>query len=335
MSRVVRTVLGDLDPAALGATDYHEHLFQRSLLLPGEDLDDEQASRTEAADLHSSGVAAMVEATPRGLGRDPAATARISRATGLHVVHVTGVHREAHYPPGDSLPGSSTADLVARIETDLYTGMDGTTIRAGAVKAGVGLWSFTDFERRALHAAGQVAARSGAPVMVHLEHGSAAHEVLDVLEAQGCAPDRVVLAHIDRNPDSGLHAELARRGSYLGYDGVARHQHWPDSMLLDCLAGVVEHGYADHVLLGGDVARRSRYLAYGGMPGLRYLFERFVPRVRARLGDDLTHRILHSNPARWLSWAPPRQTLRDHPPAGAPATSTATGSTAPTNGQNR
>jgi phosphotriesterase-related protein len=56
------------------------------------------------------------------------------------------------------------------------------------------------------------------------------------------------------------------------------------------------------VLLGGDVARATRYIAYGGMPGLAYLGRRFVPRMRDRLGDELTDRILVDNPSRWLAW---------------------------------
>ena len=64
-------------------------------------------------------------------------------------------------------------------------------------------------------------------VMVHLEHGTAAAEVLDLLEADGVPADRVVLAHADRLLDPGWHLELARRGAYLGYDGAARHRPGP------------------------------------------------------------------------------------------------------------
>lgn len=306
MTAVIRTVLGDVDPASLGATDYHEHLFQTTPLLPGDELDDEGASRTEAELLRRSGAAAMVDATPIGLGRRPAATAAISAATGLTVVHVTGVHRSAHYPGPNPLTSASVDDLIDAFSTDLLSGMDGTTVRAGAVKVGVSLWEFTSFERRALQAAGHLGARWGTPVMVHLECGSAAHEVLDVLAAAGCATDRVALAHVDRNPDPGLHAELAVRGAYLGYDGAARHQHWPDSMLIDCLRSVIDAGHGDRLLLGGDVARRRRYIGYGGMPGLAYLFDRFLPRVRVAVGDAATDRIMISNPSRWLRWeAPP------------------------------
>jgi 5-phospho-D-xylono-1,4-lactonase len=304
MSPRVRTVLGDIEPEELGATDYHEHLFQVSPLLRGDELDDESASGREAGLLRAAGAAAMVEATPTGLGRRPEAVARVSARTGLRIVPVTGAPREAHYAVGHPLLDEPVDALVNRFSQDLVVGMDGTPVRAGAVKAGADYWSLTAFERRVLTAVGALAARSGVPVMVHLEHGSAAHEVLDLLAAEGCPEDRVALAHIDRNPDPGLHRELAARGAYLGYDGAARHQRWPDSVLIDCLAAVVESGGGDRVLLGGDVARRSRYVAYGGMPGLAYLFDRFVPRLRQAVGDDALGSVLVANPARWLSWEP-------------------------------
>jgi len=306
LTAVVRTVLGDVAPSDLGVTDYHEHLFQRTPLLPGDELDDEAASATEAGHLRASGAEAMVDATPLGLGRRPEAVARISAATGLKVVHVTGTHRQAHYANGEALLEYSTDRLAELLTGDLLDGMDGTSVRAGALKAGAGLWSLSRFERRALTAVGRVAAATGAPVMVHLEHGSAAHEVLDLLQSEGCPESRVVLAHVDRNPDPGLHLELAARGAYLGYDGAARHQHWPDSVLIDCLAKVVDGAGAQRVVLGGDVARRSRYVAYGGMPGLGYLLSRFVPRVRQAIGEELTDVIIRQNPARWLSWEPAR-----------------------------
>lgn len=316
---VVRTVLGDIGPELLGATDYHEHLFQVSPLLHGDELDDEPASTTEATLLRRSGASAVVDATPIGLGRRPHAVARISRASGLHVVHVTGVHREEHYRPGHPVLAENAETLADRFRTELLDAMpedeDGRDapgwtgtgpVRAGALKAGVGYWSMSTFERSVLDAVAGVSAETGAPVMVHLEHGSAAHEVLDVLIAAGCAETRVVLAHIDRNPDIGLHLELTARGAFLGYDGAARLLRWPDSLLVECIRAVVEAGGADHILLGGDVARRSRYVAYGGMPGLAYLFDRFVPRVRAAVGSEVVDRLLTANAARWLSWEPIR-----------------------------
>ncbi len=181
------------------------------------------------------------------------------------------------------------------------SGADGEPIRAGILKAGIDYWKISTFERTVVDAVAGAHRETGAPVMVHLEFCTAAHEVLDLLEQGGVAPSRVVLAHADRNPDVGLHLELAARGAFLGYDGMARPRTRTDAELLDLTAAVTAGGAA--VLLGGDVARSSRYAAYGGMPGLAYLGERYLPRLSDRIGDEAVDRILTDNAHRWLTWS--------------------------------
>ena len=314
----IRTVLGDLDVRSDTSLswDYHEHLFQVSPLLPGEELDDPDRSRDEAAALTAAGITAMIEATPLGLGRKPDAVATISASTGLTVVHVTGAHRANHYGDDGAILRNSEAALADTFVDEIENGMSavcfdraagiamgptGDPVRAGMVKIGIGYWRIASFERRVLAAAAAAHRRTGVSVMVHLEHGSAAHEVLDLLRAEGVAAERVVLAHLDRNLDSGLHIDLAQSGAYLGYDGMARHQYGPDSAILECLEDVVESGHGDRILLGGDVARRSRYISYGGMPGLSYLPARFLPRLVARIGRDAVDSALKVNPLRLLA----------------------------------
>lgn len=318
MNGSVRTALGDLSPAELGRTDYHEHLFQASPLLAGEELDDEEKSGREAGFLHEAGIDAMVDATPMGLGRRPEAVARISARTSLAVVLTTGVHREAHYPDSHWVRDLDGPGLERRLLRDLEEAMavrdgpdaeeparapDGTAIRAGMLKAGIGYWSISSFEHRTLAAVASAHGATGAPVMVHLEHGSAAHEVLDLLAGGGVGAGRVVLAHVDRNPDDGLLAELADRGAYLGFDGMARAREWPDSVLVECIVQLVRRGYESRIVLGGDVARRSRYVAYGGMPGLAYLPLRFLPRLAEALSARSYAAVVGANAARLLTWA--------------------------------
>jgi predicted metal-dependent phosphotriesterase family hydrolase len=335
----VRTVLGDVEPSSLGRVDYHEHLFQVSPLLPGDELDDESASAAEARLLLGSGFDTMVDATPIGLGRRPEAVARISRSTGLAVVATTGVHREAHYPAGHwlrdvgadgrrklfladllhGMPASDTPPVGAGSGATPAAGddeargdtadsvppgpVDRVPVRAGLVKAGVGYWSISAFERQTLDAVGAAAAETGAPVMIHLEFCTAAHEVLDLLLATGVPESRVVLAHADRDPDPGLHLDLIARGAWLGYDGMARPRTRSDAELLALTEAVVAGGGGPNLLLGGDVARRTRYAAYGGMPGLAYLGARYVPRLRERIGEDAIEQLLVANPQRFLRWA--------------------------------
>lgn len=311
----MQTVLGEVASGALGRVDYHEHLFQVTPLLPGDDLDDEASSRAEAASLRQSGFTAMVDATPTGLGRRPEALARISADEGLHVVATTGAHREPHYSNQTWLLELSEEALAERFRADVTEGMttadgpkcgpialapDGSPVRAGVVKAGVGYWSMTAFERRVLAAAASTWRLTHTPVMVHLEYGSAGLEVLAALGRQGVPAAAVCLAHADRNPDPVLHAELAAAGAYLGYDGWARTQRWPDVVLLDCLLRAATLGAGERLVLGGDVARRTRYRSYGGMPGMAYLGERVVPRLQREASAELVDALLITNPARWL-----------------------------------
>ncbi len=318
-SGVVRTVLGDqlVTPSDNRVWDYHEHLFQVSPLLVGDELDDPVASETEAGDLVAAGMTAMVEATPLGLGRRPVDVGGICARTGLMAVHVTGAHRAEHYAPGHWILELDADALAERFVREVEEGLalDETDpagpvarrrdvpVRAGMIKAGIGYWHINPFERSVLAAAAETHRRTGVSVMVHLEHGSAAVEVLDVLEAEGVAADRVVLAHVDRLLDADLHVELAERGAFLGYDGPARHREAPDSAILDCLQQVVEGGAGDRVVLGGDVARATRFRAYGGLPGLAYLPTRFVPRLTKRIGRELVDQILQRNPIELFSIA--------------------------------
>lgn len=309
-ARSVRTVLGPVEPGALGPTDIHEHLFQVSPLLPGDELDDPVRSQREAVLLRESGFTAMVDATPLGLGRRPAELARISAETGLTVVAATGIHREAHYPDDhplraldaaaraslfvrdlvDGIPEADTAGAVAPARTP-----DGSAVRAGIVKTGIGYWSISAFERATLEAAAAAHRETRAPVMVHLEFCTAAHEVLDLLGAEGVPPTSVILAHADRDLDPGLHLELMARGAWLGYDGVARPRTRSDAELLDLTERVVAGG-GRRLLIGGDVARATRYVAYGGMPGLGHLGHRYLPRLAERIGREALERILVDGP---------------------------------------
>jgi predicted metal-dependent phosphotriesterase family hydrolase len=311
---LIRTTSGDVEPATLGRVDYHEHLFQVSPLLPGDELADEAASTAEAGLLRRSGFDTMVDATPIGLGRRPDALDRAAQSSGLQVVASTGAHREEHYGDGHWLLALSPGELAERFRSDLVDGMsasdepavvDRVAACAGALKMGIGYWRISTFEHRVAEAVAAAHLSTGAPVMVHTEHTTAAHEVLDLLDGLGVPPDRVALAHVDRNPDPGLHAELAARGAFLGYDGPARARSAPDSVVLESLHDVASAGHAGAVLLGGDVARATRYTSYGGMPGLAYLGDRFVPRMRTLLGDEVTEQVLIDNPARWLTWTDP------------------------------
>lgn len=307
----VQTVLGPVDAAALGAVDAHEHLFLRTPALPGDDFDDLDRMVAEVADVKRSGIGTVVDLTPIGLGRDPAKIAALSTRTGVHVVAATGFHRDAHYPAGHWVYREPVETLVDVVTTDLTSGMDArdwqgpvpdlTPHRAGVVKVGMSYQRISAAEAHRLAAAAEAAARAGVPVAVHCEIGTMGHEALDRLAAAGVPADRVMLAHLDRNPDPGLHAELAERGAYLLYDTVGRVKYRPESALLALIADVTDAGHGDRILLGTDVGRRSMLRSCGGGPGMDVLGVSFLPRLTRTLGQPAVDQIMRANPARILA----------------------------------
>jgi 5-phospho-D-xylono-1,4-lactonase len=292
---VIRTVRGDIAPEELGPCDAHEHLFLVTPAQPGDEYADVDKAIEEATTLRAAGARALVDWTPIGLGRDLEGLAAVSEATGLHIVAATGLHREVHYAPDDPLRDETEEALADRFVDDLD--------RCGIIKVGAGYHAVTPFEAKAFAAAAAAHARIGAPVCVHTEHGTMGGALVARLGERGVPAERVILAHVDRNPDAGEHAETAAMGAWLQLDGPGRTKYWPDSTILALIDELAERGHAERLLLGGDTGRRSMMRAYGGGPGLDYVFARFKPRLERELGTELSERILVDNPARAFSFA--------------------------------
>ena len=301
MAPIVRTVRGDLDPAELGPTDAHEHLFFVTPLQPGDEFADVGRAVEEAGTLVAAGVRALVDWTPLGLGRDLDGLRRVAEATGLHVVAATGVHRDAHYGPDDPVRGLSAEALADRFTADVAG--DGA-IRSGVLKIGASYHRLQPLEQTVFAAAAEAHRRTGVPLCVHTEHGTMGLRIVEHLGRLGVPPQSIVLAHLDRNPDAGEHAETGATGAWLQLDGPGRTKYWPDSAILQLIADLAERGFGGQLLLGGDTGRASMLRAYGGGPGMDYLFARFKPRLERELGAKLAQRIFVANPARAFAFEP-------------------------------
>jgi 5-phospho-D-xylono-1,4-lactonase len=287
---IIRTVRGDIDPGEFGPCDAHEHLFLVTRAQPGDEYSDVSKALEEAQTLRAAGAASLVDWTPIGLGRDLDGLRAVSEATGLHVVAATGLHRDVHYAADDPLRAETAEALAERFLAELE--------RCGIIKLGASYHSLTAFEAKAFEAGATAHSHVAAPLCVHTEHGTMGLEIVERLRDLGVSPERVVLAHVDRNPDPGEHAATAATGAWLQLDGPGRTKYWPDSTILALIADLAERGFANRLLLGGDTGRRSMLRAYGGGPGMAYLFARFRPRLERELGADLSEQIFVANPAR-------------------------------------
>jgi phosphotriesterase-related protein len=296
LTEIVRTVRGDIAPAELGPCDAHDHLFFASPMLAGDEFDDPSAAIAEARTLVDAGAAALVDWTPLGLGRNLDGLAAVSKATGLHVVAATGLHREAHYGGDDPFRTMEVEALADQFEADVE--------RCGIVKIGASYHHLTPFEERVFAAAAAAHEGTGVPIGVHTELGTMGLAIVERLRRLGVPPESVVLAHVDRNPDAGEHAETAAAGAWLQLDGPGRAKYWPDSTILALIGELAERGHAGRILVGGDTGRRSMMRAYGGGPGLDYVFARFKPRLERELGGELARQIFVTNPASAFAFEP-------------------------------
>ncbi|MFD8080145.1 phosphotriesterase [Kitasatospora sp. NPDC059722] len=296
MTATVRTVLGDVDPAELGVTDSHDHLFIRSPLLPGEELDDPAAAEEVLRSFAAGGGRTFVQWTPHGMGRGADALARLSRTTGVHVVAATGMHQAVHY--GEDAGGLSARydGLAERFVTELTTGLPGAPegVRAGLIKVACDVGPSSTHTRLVMAAAAEAHHATGAPIAVHLEPGGDPYFVLLWLHDRHRVPvDRIVLGHLTRLPDVRLHRELADEGVYLALDSPSRAGHPEDHQAFDLIAGLVDAGHADRLLLGADTTTRTARRAGGPSRLLTDL----APRLGRTFGPELPELLLTANPA--------------------------------------
>jgi predicted metal-dependent phosphotriesterase family hydrolase len=318
MAAWIETVLGPIDPEALGVTDAHEHVYiGRSYATehhPEWLLDDVERAVREVELWREAGGRALVDAMPLGCGRSVCRLRDIARRTEVHIVAVTGFHKEGLYPPGHWIYRYSTEQIADLLTAEATEGMDEhayagpiverTPARPGALKVASEYHHISAVEQKLFEAAAIAHLRTGVPITTHTEHGTALLEQIELLGRCGVPSRHIMLAHVDRNPDLGYHREVAATGCYLVYDGASRVKYHPDSALVDLIVRMVASGFGEQILLGQDLAARSSRASYGGGPGLGYMLTRYVPRLReAGLDEAAVRRILVENPARALTYA--------------------------------
>ncbi|MFF8730517.1 phosphotriesterase [Streptomyces sp. NPDC015171] len=293
----VRTVLGDIPPGELGVCDAHDHLFLRSPRLPGQELDDVSAARAELAAFRAAGGAAVVQWTPYGMGRRAADLPALSRATRVRLVCATGLHQAAHYAP-DLLTRLRGARLAELFVSELTSGIAATGVRAGLIKVAGGFHGLDAHARWTMTAAAEAHHATGAPVAVHLELGTGALDVLDLLCGElGVPGERVILGHLNRSPDPVVHRRAAASGCWLAFDGPSRTHHATDWRMPEAVRALAEAGFGDRLLLGGDTVTAGARSAADG-PGMPYLLHGVRQRLAEEVGAELVHRVLTEHPGR-------------------------------------
>lgn len=301
----VRTVLGDIAPEYLGVCDAHDHLFLTSPQLQGQEMDSAIAAAQELTAFREAGGESLIQWTPHGMGRHAGDLPGLSRTTGVRVVAATGLHQSVHYTT-ELLVRLRTEGLAGLFVREVSEGIADTGVRAGLIKVAGGFHGLDAYARWTMNAAAEAHHATGAPIAVHLELGTGALDVLDLLCGElGVAPDRVILGHLNRSPDLTVHRQVAEAGAYLAFDGPSRAHHATDWRMPEAVQALTEAGFADQLLLGGDTTTAGARAVNGG-PGLPHLLRRVRPRLELAVGRGVVEHMLTRNPGRAFAveWAP-------------------------------
>jgi phosphotriesterase-related protein len=253
----------------------------------------------------------VVDPTCFGIGRDPAALARIARRTRLNIVMGSGYYLEASHP--DDVKGMDVEAIAAKIIEDVGGGTEKPEIMAGLIgEIGVSK-DFTPAERKSLQGAARASKATGVPLSIHLPGWERlAHDVLDVVEAEGADLRHTVLCHMNPSHDDlAYQSSLADRGAFLEYDMIGMDYYYADQRAQSpsdeenarAIGRLVEKGYGERLLLSQDVFLKMMLTRFGGF-GYGYILRHFVPRLKRHGLDQATIDLLMTaNPRRVFSAA--------------------------------
>ncbi|MCR0335956.1 hypothetical protein MKA38_08775 [[Clostridium] innocuum] len=309
----IQTVLGKITPEEIGVTDYHDHLITIGGGEEKADIDLRLDRVDYAIDAMKSfkaiGGSTLVDMNPIDCGRQITMLEEIAKQSKVNIIACTGFQRGVYYDaehwvnkyPIDEIARLIAEEVIEGIEVNNYNGpiVQRSRAKAGIIKFATHYNCITKMEHRAIEAACKASLMTGCPISTHTERGTMGLEVIELVKKYGVDPKRVTLGHVDRNPDLSYHMKMAKEGVTLGYDGPSRAKYWPDSILVELIKGMCDHGYAGNIMLGGDNGRASMWTQYGGGYGHNYILEHFVPKLKeAGICDTDIRKMLVDNPAR-------------------------------------
>jgi predicted metal-dependent phosphotriesterase family hydrolase len=312
----IRTVLGDVPAEAIGQALPHEHTAIALWHIPDrwdywELTRDREIILAELARYRALGGTALADLTLPGMGRDPAWLADLAEASGLHIVMGCGWYRGAYYPAEALIDRRSVGDLADELVREIEDGVagpDGRVVRAGIIgEIGTDKPWLSALEERVHRAVARASRRTGASISTHGVMSPVGLSQLEVLEAEGADPGRVVIGHADSYPVLEHYLAIIERGASIEFDFLGMsftpQERMGEPRIIGLLQELLSRGHADRILLSQDVCHNSQLRHYEGN-GYTYLQETFVPRLReAGVSEAEIEQLTVTNPRRVLTLA--------------------------------
>lgn len=275
-------------------------------------MNDVRLAEQELLEFKKAGGDTVVDATSIGIGRDPEALMRISRATGLNVVAGCGYYTADTHPR--NMDEKTVDEIAQEMIRDLTEGISGTGIRAGVIgEIGTSLEIHPN-EKKVLIAAAKAQRKIGTGVIVHTyPWGKKGLEILTILSDNGANIRQVSINHVDVELDVDYCEKISEAGAYFEFDdfgkeffidrryrGFAGGVFARDIERVKALKRIADDGFLSHILVSCDVCLKTLLHRYGGW-GYDHILTHIVPMM---LDEGITRNqidvILRENPRTFL-----------------------------------
>ncbi|WP_425236390.1 phosphotriesterase family protein [Ulvibacterium sp.] len=223
----IMTVTGKVDLENLGSILPHEHVTTD--FLGAEIAPQPRYSRDVAItailphlkNLKKIGYSLFFECTPNYIGRDVKLLKALSELSGLKIVTNTGYYAAVNkkFLPKHAYTESSET-LAERWEKEWQEGIEGTGIRPGFIKLGVGKGPLDAIEEKLLNAAILLHKKSGLQMAMHTGDGEAALSEYQIIMKAGVDAENMIWVHAQNGKDEERLA-LAKKGVWISLDGVS------------------------------------------------------------------------------------------------------------------
>jgi len=253
----IMTVLGPIAPEQLGVTLPHEHAVvdflgaEKATALRHDAEDAFNTILPHLKKLKERGCRSLAECTPNYIGRDVRLLKRLALATGLNILTNTGYYGAAgnKFLPRHAFT-ESAEELSARWLAEWRDGIDGSGVRPGFLKLGVGNGKLPEVHVKLVRAAARVHLQSGLTIAIHTGDGEAALDEIRILGQEGVAASALIWVHA-QNDSGAKQIEAAKFGAWVSLDGYSaseanreRYKSW--------LLGLRKEGLLGRALLSHD-----------------------------------------------------------------------------------
>ncbi|MDR0852314.1 MAG: phosphotriesterase-related protein [Clostridiales Family XIII bacterium] len=263
---MVNTVLGPVAADKLGRTLIHEHLiygfpgYQGDVTLG---ISRDEAMRISLAGIQKAkeeGVETILDATLNDIGRNPEFLKEVSERAEINVICTTGYYYEAAGESGyfnfRKMQGKDiTEEIYELFMAEITSGIAKTGIKPGVIKVCSGNNNISDYDHAFFKAAGRAQKETGTVIITHAERGTLGPEQLELLVAEGAAPEKVMIGHISEINSMDDYIKVAGKGGFIAFDRFVEPCFMgapSDLAQVESIKALIEKGYGDKVLMAHD-----------------------------------------------------------------------------------